>query len=164
MTTDYEQYLKTWITDVLSKPESTLNNLPICPYARAALIDNKVKFVSSNNYVEDIEFLFANWNAEIDVVVLVLDANVDANRLVEDVEVINKKYVPLGFGCLEDHVNIPETLNDLTFNNGKYNLILCQPLDKLNKACEALKSKGYYKNWNKEFYDAVVSWRFPKTS
>jgi hypothetical protein len=164
MITDYEKYLSDWIDNVLSKPESILNNLPSCPYARAALKENKVKFQRSKNYIKDIDHLFDSWNTEIDVVVLVLDDDVDPTKLVEDVKTINEKYVPLGFGCLEDHVSILETLDTLIFNNGKYNLILCQPLDKLNKAAEALKSKGYYKNWSEEFYDSVVSWRFPKTS
>jgi hypothetical protein len=126
MTTDYEQYLSAWINNVLSKPESILNNLPSCPYARAALNENKVKFQRSKNYIKDIDDLFDAWNTEIDVVVLVLDDDVSPDKLVEDVKIINEKYVPLGFGCLEDHVGILETLDTLTFNNGKYNLILFQ--------------------------------------
>ena len=164
MTTDYEEYLKTWILDVLSKPEPLLNNLPVCPYARAALLDNKIKFQRSNNYVQDIDNVFNSWNPEIDVVILVCDDNIDGTKFSQDVKEINKKYVSLGFGCLEDHVDIPEMLDNVTFNNGKYNLILCQPLDTLNKAAKILESKGYYKNWKKDYYDEVVSWRFPKTS
>ena len=164
MTTDYEQYLRTWILDVLSKPEPLLNNLPRCPYARAALVDNKVKFISTNNYVDDIEKLFADWNSSLDVVVLVCQNNIDPDKFSADVKSINDRYVPLGFGCLEDHVAVPETLEDIVFNNGKYNLILCQPLDKLNKASEQLKGKGYYNNWSSDYFDSVVSWRLPKTS
>ena len=164
MTTDYEQYLRAWITDVLSKPEPLLNNLPSCPYARAALLDNKIKFISTNNYVKDIELLFANWDSALDVVLIVCQDNIDPIKFSEDVKEINNKYVPLGFGCLEDHVAVPETLGNIVFNNGKYNLVLCQPLEKLNKASEQLKSKGYYNNWSKDYFDSVVSWRLPKTS
>lgn len=164
MITDYEEYLRSWITDVLSKPEPLLNNLPSCPFAKAALIDNKVKFITSNNYLEDIEILFDKWDHSYDVVVLVCQNNIDPEKFSLDMQEINKKYVPLGFGCLEDHVAVPETLGDIVFNNGKYNLVLCQPLDKLNKASQYLQTKGYYKNWSKDYFDSVVSWRLPKTS
>lgn len=164
MTTDYEQYLKSWITESLSKPEPLLNNLPSCPFAKTALIDNKIRFVISNNYLEDIDSLFANWDSSFDVVVLVCQNDIDPEKFISDMQSVNSRYVPLGFGCLEDHIAVPETLGNIVFNNGKYNLILCQPLEKLNNASEYLQSKGYYKNWSRDYFDAVVSWRLPKTS
>lgn len=164
MTTDYEQYLSSWILDVLDKPQPWLNNLPSCPYAKQALVKNRVKFTRSSDYVADVYKLFENWNYDVDVVVLVCDDDVAADLFSEDVRKINDHFVPQGFACLEDHVNCVESVKDIVFNNGRYNLILCQPLTKLNAATEQLTKQGYYKHWDKNYYDQVVSWRvLPRT-
>lgn len=164
MTTDYEQYLTNWIVNDLSKPEPALNNLPRCPFAKSALLNDKIRFQKSKDYVRDIDQIFSNWDDKIDVVILVCDDDIDPIRFSEDVSKINEKYVPIGYGCLEDHVAVSETVGDISFNNGKYNLILCQPLEKLNAASEYLKPLGYYKHWDKDYFDSVVSWRLPKSS
>lgn len=158
MTTEFD-FLKEWITDFLSKPQDLLNGFPPCPYARKALVDNKVLFFKSTDYASDIRKLFDDWNDEYDVAVCVVPNNVDKDAFVKDVAEINEQYISKGFGCLEDHKDIPENFYHLTFNNGRYNIILCQRLDKINDAAEKLLSKGYYKNWSKEMYDEVVAWR-----
>jgi hypothetical protein len=75
-------------------------------------------------------------------------------------EYINNTIMPNGFVVLEDHLDIPETLGEVDFRNGKYNLILAQRTDKINDASLKLKEKGYYKNWSEDDFSAVVSWRF----
>ena len=162
MTTEFD-FLKNWINDFLSKPQDLLNGFPPCPYARKALVDNKVLFFKSENYVADIEQLFDNWDDSYEVAVCVVSDSVDKYEFINNVEQINERYISKGFGCLEDHKAIPENFYHLTFNNGQYNIILCQRLDKINDASDKLMSKGYYKNWSKEMYDEVVAWRSKRT-
>jgi hypothetical protein len=100
---------------------------------------------------------------QFDVVVLVCDDNISPDLFSQHVAEINNHYVPLGYACLEDHVGCVETVKDITFNNGRYNLILCQPLTKLNAATIQLEKQGYYKHWDKDYYDQVVSWRLSRT-
>jgi len=161
MTTDFEQYLRNWIVEILDKPQTWLNNLPSCPYAKKALINNRVDFRRSYTYVNDVEELFDNWNEQFDVVVLVCDDNIDSDMFSKHVAEINAKYVPLGYACLEDHIDCVESVKDIIFNNGRYNLILCQPLAKLNAATVQLQKQGYYQHWDKNYYDQVVGWRLP---
>jgi hypothetical protein len=163
MITDFEIYLRDWITNVLDKPQPWLNNLPSCPYAKQALINNRVDFRRSHSYVADVQKLFKNWDPQFDVVVLVCDTNISSAIFSQHVADLNKHYVPLGYACLEDHVDCVEKVKDIVFNNGKYNLILCQPLDKLNTASVHLDKQGYYTHWDKDYYDQVVSWRLPRT-
>lgn len=163
MTTDFEQYLRNWIVEVLDKPQPWLNNLPSCPYAKQALINNRVDFRRSHTYVTDVQKLFDGWDSQFDVVVLVCDDKISSDIFSRHVADLNKHYAPLGYACLEDHVDCAETVKDIVFNNGKYNLILCQQLDKLNTASVQLDKQGYYKHWDKDYYDQVVSWRLPRT-
>lgn len=158
MTTDYN-YLKHWILNFLSTPLDTFNGFSPCPYAKKALTDQKIDFISSNDYVDTICNLLDNWNEKFDVVLVVCPDNTDPVVFQKDIDMINHKYLSKGFVCLEDHVLIPEVINDVVLNNGRYNIVLCQRSDKLNQATDVLKSKGYYKNWSKEYYDNVVTWR-----
>jgi len=163
MTTDYEEYLRDWILNFLSIPNELFNNLPPCPFARKSLVDNKIRFIKGDNYVEEISKLLDVWDAQFDVVVYVAPNDVNKDTFVEDVKFLNDVYIRRGFVCLEDHKDIPENFFNLKFNNGKYNIILCQQIDKINQASVALLKQGYYKNWSHELYDDVVSWRFLPT-
>lgn len=153
-------YLKKWILDYLDRPQSLLNNLPICPFAKNALINEKILFIQSIDYVNDIESLFSNWDETYDVAVVVIPYTVTATDLIQAMKDLNNKWLPSGYCCLEDHLDIPEDFHSIKFNNGKYNIVLCQKTCKLNEASAYLKEKGYYKNWTKEMYDDVVSWRW----
>jgi hypothetical protein len=115
--------------------------------------------MKSIDYITDIEFLFSNWNKKYDVAIIIVPSTISAVDLVRSMKNLNKKWVELGFCCLEDHIDIHEDFHGLTFNNGKYNIILCQETNKLNEAAAYLKEKGYYKNWTKEMYEDVVLWR-----
>jgi hypothetical protein len=160
MITEYEEYLKDWIFGFLSTAQPILNGFPPCPYARKALVDNKIKFVKSEDYTHDVVNETANWNDDLDVVVFVCPDTVGKEQFITDVEHINNVVMPKGFVVLEDHVDIPEPLGEVDFRNGKYNLILAQRTDKINDASLKLKEKGYYKNWSEDDFSAVVGWRF----
>jgi hypothetical protein len=160
MITEYEEYLKTWIFGFLSTAQPILNGFPPCPYARKALLDNKIKFVRSEDYTQDVINETTNWTDEFDVVVFVCPDTVSKEQFVTDVEYINSVIMPTGFVVLEDHIDIPEPLGEVDFRNGKYNLILAQRIDKINDASLKLKEKGYYKNWSEDDISAVVAWRF----
>jgi len=157
--TTASDYLKKWITDFLSEPRASLNGFSPCPYAKKSLIENKIKFFSSIEYVKDICKSFDNWDDSIEVAIFIVPDNVDPLIFVDDVKKINDLYLNKGFVCLEDHKDIPEPFFDIYFNNGKYNIVICQKLEKINQASDILLKKGYYTNWSEEMYDQVVSWR-----
>jgi hypothetical protein len=158
MTTECKDFLSNWIITFLSTPQEILSGYPPCPYARKALVENKINFVSSTNYSDVILEEVTNWNNLFDVL-LVECGNVDKDQFVNDVANINNKLLVKGFVALEDHVEIEEPLQHLDFRNGKYNIILVQRLDKINQAGASLKKLGYYNNWSDDMIDSVVTWR-----
>jgi len=164
MTTDYELYLESWILNNLSVPQRWLNNMPSCPFAQGALIRNKVKFIRSHDYVKDLEKHLSNWDENYEVLVIVCDDDVNSEKLSEDVKKINEKFVPLGYVSLEDHVDCQEAFKDIVFNNGRYNIIICQPAEQLETATKQLEKHGYYEHWPKEYYNEVFAWRGPSSS
>lgn len=159
MTTESKKYLESWIKGFLSTPHPLLSNFPPCPYAKKALADNKIKFVTSENYITIVENAVTAWEEQYDVL-LVICGDVNKDVFVNDVYNLNKKIMPLGFVALEDHIEIPEVLGELDFRNGMYNIVLVQKTSKINEASLKLKEIGYYKNWPTENLESVVNWRF----
>lgn len=158
--TTESDYLKKWIVDFLDKPQDLLNNFPVCPYAKPALEKNKILFFTSYDFSTDIVKIFQHWQESYDVVVCILKQKVSADEITREVKNLNNRFLSKGFCCLEDHIDIPENLKDLCFNNGRYNIILCQKTTLLNNASKTLMNKGYYQNWTDDMYQNVVAWRF----
>jgi hypothetical protein len=61
---------------------------------------------------------------------------------------------------LEDHPDLLDTVNGVRMNFDQASLLIIQKLSLLNKASEKLKAKGYYKHWNQDEVDSVVTWRY----
>ncbi len=156
---DSKKYLENWILNFLSTPQSILNDLPPCPFAKKAYIDNKITIIEVSDYVNDITTYLSNWIDDYDVAVFVCPDQVDAEDFVEQTKNLNELFMSKGLVLLEDHVDIDERIGNLILNNGKYNIILAQRMDKLNEAADKLHKTEYYQNWPKDYYDKVVSWR-----
>lgn len=157
---EYKEYLTKWIDEVLSVPSDLLNSLPICPFARRAILDNQIKFIRTSNYMDDIPVLLQQWDEAVHAVVFVCDDDVDADQYVSDVADLNAEFLSQNLVLLEDHVNIEEAFHGIKFNNGRYNIIIAQRLHNINEASRALERKGYYINWSDDMYNDVVRWRF----
>jgi hypothetical protein len=157
-----KQDLSDWIINFLDVPQKNLNDIAPCPFAKAALINNKIKFVAgSNSVVQDMLQLNAQWDSEYEGVVLIYPNDVDAEKFVTSVAEVNEKYYRhSGLLALEDHPQIPETIAGLNFNNHKYAIVIVQRAEKLSKASEILSKRGYYKNWTQQDIDNVVGWRW----
>lgn len=161
MTTEFETYMSEWILNDLSTPISVLNGFSKCPYAKTAFLENKVKFYNGDeNLFELIEDAVKDWdNENTEVAVIKLNNNISSTSIESTVDLLNDAYVPFDFIFLDDHVENKEIMKDLLFNNGKYNVLFMQRKSKLDLATKKLEKLGYYKNWTKEYYDEVVSWR-----
>lgn len=163
VTTEYETYLKNWIEEVLSVPNDLLNSLPICPFARKAILENKVKFIRTQNYVLDISTLLQSWDDSVHALVFVCNDDVDPDQFADDIKNLNKKFLVDNLVLLEDHVLIEEPFHGIKFNNGKYNIVIAQRLHSINEASRSLERSGYYINWSDTLYNDVVKWRFEST-
>lgn len=135
------QYLKEWIINDLSKPQSDLNDLAICPFAKTALDSDKIEFV----YTSKLTFPRSANLKNLDAIVFVLDAEISSDELYDLAINFNKQNSHLV--ALEDHPLEPEVLNDIVFNNKKYPIIIVQSRQKLEHYRKILEKQQYYKNW-----------------
>lgn len=155
-----ERYLINWIVKDLSVPHEQLAGLSKCPFARKAYLDNKVRFTSVEGDALAVIMSAADaWDDSAEVEVFILPDHMSPDSLWSLMDALNQEYLPRDLVFLDDHVQAPETQLGLSFNNGRYNLLMMQRLSKLDLASRKLKMLGYYANWTKDYLDQVVTWR-----
>lgn len=154
-TMEFNEYMRDWILNDLSSPIAMLNGFSKCPYAKTAFLDNKVKFFND----AEIEDIIKSWDDNLIEVAVINLGDISSYEILLKTELLNRIYMPLDFIFLDDHVDNEEKMNDIVFNNGKYNVLFLQRKSKLDLATKKLEKLGYYENWSKEYYDEVVTWR-----
>lgn len=136
-----EQDIKDWIEKISeSRPE--LNGFAICPYSK-----------NSNYKIVKCEAENITIEKGYDVIIYIITES-NLYKINNWVEFYNNKFKDWIF--FEDCANYNTFINGVQTNNGKHNLILAQPKDKLIKFRESLKKTDYYSFWSKEYYNEIV--------
>ena len=161
------QKIRTWISNFVTKPNPIFGNLPPCPFAQKAILENKVEFLELNG-VACYNTLYQHiWNFDFDTKdVLVMIAEPDqftADETMQLAKDLNEYYMHKDVVILEDHPRIDEVVKDVKLNNGEYILFLAQSLSRLNHFAKILESGPYYKNWSKSYLRSVKGFRERKT-
>lgn len=158
-----------WIISRLSINLPEFNNLPACPFAKQAWVEGRVvthhlqvgnSSISMKDYFYSELENFSNlWPKEKEVIVLGTEPeNISSEELSEVTKKCNKSFLAeRGFLALEDHPSDIEMVDNYILNQGTWALILLQPLEKIQTARRILAKKGYYKNWDTDYYDDVVN-------
>ena len=141
-----------WINEVISKPNKIFGNLPPCPYARKAWKDKKVK-VTYDRVVSEQDYEKVN-SGELDLIMIIQQgANID--ELYEFKHYLENT-LGKDFVVLEDHPELKEEVGGMNLNFGKP-VLFVQNRKKLTEARKFLESTDYYKNFEKEYKDDILS-------
>ena len=163
MTSELKNKLISWMTDFVEQPTERLGSLAVCPYARAARVNDKIafKYCTVSEFMEVLRDSMNDLDDK-EVVVIAFDhTTIDPVALQEWVESVNRTaLMPNNFVILEDHPNAPEYVNGVRMNFGHSGLLILQRLDRLNEAADALRKQGYYDKWDQNSLDSVVAWRY----
>ena len=160
------QTIKNWISEFVTKPNPVFGNLPPCPFAQKAIVENKVEFLELNS-IACYNTLYQHiWNFDFEQKdVLCMIAQPDqftAKQTVQLAHELNEFFMSKDVVILEDHPEINEDVRDVKLNNGHYTLFLAQSLSKLNKFSKILESGPYYRNWSKTYLESVKGFRARK--
>jgi len=136
------EHIEKWIQQV-SQAHPELGGFSICPFAKRAKY--KILFCSVNSIQPEESY---------DVIIYVIDEE-KLEEIQKWVEILNQKHPNWLF--FEDCASYDTYINGIRTNNGKYNLILGQPKEKLRKFRDILKKTDYYSYWSKEYYDEIMS-------
>ena len=161
------QTIKNWISEFVTKPDPIFGDLPPCPYAQKAMVEDKVKFVELKPTADwrAIYKLIYKMNFDKkDVLILIADPRqFTAQETVSIANELNERLMPHDTVVLEDHPDIAENVKHVKLNNGHYTLFLAQRLSKLNRFSKMLENGPYYKNWSKSYLESVKGFRERKT-
>ena len=137
-----EAYILNWIKEV-SKIRTELKGFAICPFASHA----KYKIVECS--AEEI--------IPIDgyqVIIYIIEDYFDLDTVQFWVEYYNSRHKNWKF--FEDCGMYNTYIQGIKTNNGKYNLILAQPTEKLRHFREKLEKTGYYDLWEDEYLKEIL--------
>ena len=140
------------------------NGMPICPYAKKALEDNKVKihwldesFNIKRLLNAEIENYTYHWPKNTEIVVLVFAADRLNPHEIRKIILRNKTLLHnRDFIALEDHPSDPGYIDNVYTGNGEFGIVLIQKRIDLIKRRQELKKTKYYDNWDSFYYNKIV--------
>ena len=136
------KYILHWIQEI-SKIRPELGNFSICPYASGA-----------NFSIQEQKLSQSTPNDDFDVIINIVEENIDSNSLYNAVDDYNRNYPDFKF--IADHGKSNTYIQGIQTNNGKYNLVLCQPRKDLTEARKKLAKTNYYEYWDKNYLEEVL--------
>ena len=142
MFTEKELHILNWIKEV-SKIRPELNGFAICPFAS----NSKYKIVECS--IEDI-FISEGYQ----VIIFIVEDYLDLDTINFWVDYYNLKHKNWKF--FEDCGSYDTYIKDIKTNNGKYNLILGQPREKLSKFRQNLAKTSYYDMWDEKYLKEIL--------
>lgn len=137
-----EAYILEWIREV-SKLRPELGNFAICPFASSS------KFKIVETPIDNIKPIEG-----FDVVIFIVEDRFSLYGMMTWVDKYNRHYPEWDF--FEDCRSYDTFINGVKTNNGRYNLIIAQPKEKLKKFREKLAKTDYYNYWDDEYLKEIL--------
>ena len=158
-----EQAIIHWIKTFVEVPHPMWGDMPPCPYARTARIENNDMVINvqpdGSDYYAFIEQCIHGFkDDDIDVALIVAQraSEVDPDEYTKYIELRNTQLISSSLYLLTDHPEIKEMNNGVCVQQGEYVITFLQRIDRLSKATERLHDTKYYDSWSPEMYDDVV--------
>jgi hypothetical protein len=152
-----------WSETALEQPSPYFNNLPPCPYARKAFMDEKVAILFK--YDDSYQALYScisQFDDTFDVAIIIDLCNdkipedfheyfESINEAIANGIFIDKDVWVMGFHSDDEPSDF---VQDIEFNyeeETEYCMIFVQRLSKLQEAADKLDKKGYYDSYDGEY-------------
>lgn len=151
-----------WSETALEKPSPQFNNLPPCPYAKKALMDEKVAILFK--YDDSYQVLYScisQFDDNFDLAIIV-DVHNDKsaydfheyleslNEAISNGMFIDKDIWVMGFHPDDDVSETAQETAIEAITDTEYSMIFVQRLTVLQEAADKLDKKGYYDSYDSE--------------
>ena len=167
--TSITEELLSWSENFLEKPSKDLGGWTVCPYAKAARLKNQVKIIELK---DSNEFLYTvskeartikEQNKKL-IIVACDDLSIIADELACYIEALNYAFVyhdvylmPFHPEDNDDEVEFLQEESIVKQADKPFYMVLIQPYNELEEASKLLHKKGYYDEWDKDYYrDTVI--------
>lgn len=149
-------HIRRWVDETLSVPSPLFNNLPPCPYAREALLNNRVdiRCVDGAELLGAVAKLQQTWDDKHELILLASDpATITPEALIAGIEGANPLFEASDLVCFFDHPRCEDPKYIVTSANGEYVLVGVQRLGNFLKAAKPLYKKKYFEQARKQYLD-----------
>ena len=157
-----------WSEKYLEPKNKHLGDVPVCPYARKARLQNKYRILECNNfaYFQDTIIegakLAKNPDIQIDIVGCD-DIGYEPEQLSSVIDVLNRVLVPNDIYLMGSHPYDDDEDDPVDFLDtddwepeNEFMMVLIQKFDELEKASDNLRKTGYYEHWPSDYYEGTV--------
>ena len=144
------EHIHAWINHVATT--NTSNGFAICPHATKALKNRRLQILEYDpELVDSLVDAFRADEQTFKVWILLCEDPI------AQCQHLNETYHDIVW--LYDLADDSGMIDGTATGNQRYNVILMQDKEELNKMSAMLDKLGYYTNWSKSYYEQVVSWR-----
>ena len=155
-----------WSIQFVEKKSNKLDEWPVCPYAKQARLKNQFEVIEvkdSNDYLFEVVKQARTIKEKKKKLIVVAsgDMQIEVDELANYVTALNHTFVMDDVYLMPFHPD-DDGEEEVEFLEGEYEpentfyMVLIQPFKELEAASGHLHKKGYYKNWNKEYYQDTV--------
>lgn len=152
--------IKKWI-EYIQIPQSNLDNFPVCPYAKSAIVNDKIQILPLDNLLT-VTDIIDSVDVERYWVTVIYFKNYEyytEKELSNLTKNLNERFNGKDKIILDNDPRDPFHINGVkTTFDGCY-LFLVQSLSDLNQKSDLLKNTKYYEFWDRKGLDDVVNWR-----
>jgi len=167
--------VRLWSEKFLEVPNIHLNNMPACPFAKKAWLENKVDIQYRDpdlGYTRNLHQHVKKINFEEKEILIFCDIffkEYSLNKYQKIIDNFNNQYNKKDIYFLGFHPKNPPTeedqefllnptgdVSDLPYSTIDFSMMLIQKFSQLYEASDRLKRMGYYEKWPQEYYDDVV--------
>jgi len=151
-----EAEIREWSSNIIEMPNPNFNNIPTCPYAKAAWEKDLVKIVFDHDGNDDqlLKYI-SNYDNNYELVIVVeTDYNEDQDSFHESLSEVNNLISQkfwgdsdlwvMGFHPSDDESEVLDAESFEPISEYSYGLVFIQRLSFLQEASNKLDLKGYY--------------------
>jgi len=162
---DYDEIVREYgryIIEFVEQPHPNLGNLPVCPFARKARLENRVQFEVLELTRERILALVPKFaaNPELHMMICIHPHKdgLSSAKIYRLVELLNQTLPALNLSALGGHPDDPFNIDGLYTRREPYPNIQLLRLDVGERAHQSIKDSGYYDRWTESnFRDTTAS-------
>lgn len=158
---DVKQDIHKWIEEFLEVPNPNLGGWSPCPYARNARLNQTYDVRLGTVLIDDLKAVCHTGMQSWEVIIYAYPIEKYGGQEFSDliVEYTRDLLISQNLIALEDHPSLPEIVNGVCMNQGKYTLAIIQSLSDLNDRAEIIGKKGFYDKWPEEYLTELFRYR-----
>jgi hypothetical protein len=160
-----------WSEFYLEPKNKHLGDVPVCPYARMARLQNKYKVLECHNFAgfQDTIIEGAKLAKDPNIQIVIVgcsEIGYSPEELSSVIDMLNRVMVPNDIYLMCSHPYDDEEEEEVEFldtgawePDNEFMMVLIQKFDELEKASDNLRKTGYYDNWPSDYYEGTVKKR-----